>query len=81
MVHILIEESKRLRDEIDHVNHDFISKANLVKQQNQGNVGKVLKKGKRPSKRIEGKFNIQNMIGKKKEKSLICVWEDSTCGF
>ena len=30
MVHILIEESKRLRDEIDHVNHDFISKANLV---------------------------------------------------
>jgi hypothetical protein len=30
MVHILIEESNRLRDEIDHVNHDFISKANLV---------------------------------------------------
>ena len=81
MFYILIEESNRLRDEIDRVNHNFISKANLVEQQNQGSVGKVLTRGKRPNNRIEGKFNMQNKIGKKKEMSLICVWRDSTCGF
>jgi hypothetical protein len=46
VVYILIEESNQLRDEIDHVNNDFIYKENLVEQQNQGSVGKVLKKGK-----------------------------------
>ena len=30
VVHIRIEELNRLRDQIDHVNHDFVSKANLV---------------------------------------------------
>uniref|UniRef100_A0A2N9HRF5 Uncharacterized protein n=1 Tax=Fagus sylvatica TaxID=28930 RepID=A0A2N9HRF5_FAGSY len=52
VVHIRIEESNRLRDQIEHVNHDFISKANLVKQKNQGKVRKVLNKGKGPNKRF-----------------------------
>uniref|UniRef100_A0A2N9FSN7 Retrovirus-related Pol polyprotein from transposon TNT 1-94-like beta-barrel domain-containing protein n=1 Tax=Fagus sylvatica TaxID=28930 RepID=A0A2N9FSN7_FAGSY len=52
VVHIRIEESNRLRDQIEHVNHDFIYKANMVEQKNQGKVGNVLNKGKGPNKRF-----------------------------